>query len=174
MRSMASWRMGARSTLCGLLLAGAAVAGQAQPASAAAPARSERLEALSREVSSAERAFARTMADRDLDAFAGFVADDAVFRDGANLLIGRAAVVEGWRALFKTGPAPFSWEPDRVTVADSGATAVSSGPVRDAAGKMVGRFTTVWQRGTASGQDSRWRVVVDQGVPLAECKPQSP
>jgi ketosteroid isomerase-like protein len=146
-------------------------AGQAQSPPAVAPARPERLESLSREVASAERAFARTMADRDLDAFAVFVADDAVFRDGADLLIGRTAVVDGWRPLFRPGPAPFSWEPDRVTVAESGSTAVSSGPVRDAAGKMIGRFTTVWHREAASGPDPRWRVIVDQGVPLAECNP---
>jgi hypothetical protein len=78
-------------------------------------------------------------------------------------------VLDGWRALFKPGPAPFSWEPDRVTVARSGDTAVSSGPVRDGAGKMVGRFTTVWHREIGSDTGPRWRVIVDQGVPLAEC-----
>jgi ketosteroid isomerase-like protein len=161
--------MGARSPLCGLLLMGAVVAGQAQSSTAVAPAPSERLETLALDVASTERAFAKTMADRDVDAFAAFVADDAVFRDGADLLIGRAAVVQGWRALFKPGPAPLSWEPDRVTVADSGNTAVSSGPVRDAAGKMIGRFTTVWRREPALGPGARWRVIVDQGVPLAEC-----
>ena len=165
---MASFGMGATSPLCGLLLLGAVLAAQAQ--SPAAPSPADRLETLSREVAAQERSFARTMADRDLDAFAGFVADDAVFRSGSELLVGRPAVVDGWRALFKPGPAPFSWEPDRVTVSDSGTTAVSSGPVRDAAGKMIGRFTTVWQRDAASNPHPRWRVIVDQGVPLAECK----
>jgi ketosteroid isomerase-like protein len=160
--------MSARGWLYGALLIGAVDTGQAQSPPPAESARAEQLEALGREVASAERAFARTMADRNLEAFAGFVAESAVFRDGPHLLIGRAAVRDGWRALFKPGPAPFSWEPDRVTVSDSGATAVSSGPVRDAAGKMIGRFTTVWQKQIGS-EGERWRVIVDQGVPLAEC-----
>lgn len=130
--------------------------------------RAERLERLAHEVSAAENAFARTMADRDLDAFARFVGEAAVFRDGDRVLLGRKAVVEGWRGRFKAGPAPFSWEPDRVTVADSGDTAISSGPVLDPGGKMIGRFTSVWQK--QPGPDgARWRVIVDQGVPLAEC-----
>ena len=162
--------MDVRWPLCGVVLMCGVVAGQAQSAAPAAPARAERLQALAREVAAVERAFAKTMADRDLDAFAAFVADDAVFRDGADLLIGRAAVADGWRALFKPGPAPFSWEPDRVTVADSGTTAVSSGPVRDAAGKMIARFTTIWRRANEAGAGARWQVMVDQGVPLAECK----
>jgi ketosteroid isomerase-like protein len=145
--------------------------GAAVLASAAEPERVERLQQLANEVSAAERDFARTMADRDLEAFAGFVAQDAVFRSGEELLIGRGAVVEGWRARFKPGPAPFSWEPDRVTVADSGATALSSGPVRDPDGRIVGRFTTIWHREAAPDGSSRWRVIVDQGVPLLECSP---
>ncbi len=141
----------------------------ALPSSAAEAERAERLRALADEVSAAERDFARTMAERDLQAFAGFVAEDAVFRSGRELLIGRSAVVEGWRERFNPGPAPFSWEPDRVTVGDSGATAISSGPVRGPDGRIVGRFTTIWRKESAPDGGARWRVIVDQGVPLIEC-----
>ena len=138
-------------------------------ASAAEAERAERLRVLADEVSAAERDFAQTMAERDLKAFAGFVAEDAVFRSGRELLIGRSAVVEGWRESFNPGPAPFSWEPDRVTVADSGATAISSGPVHGPDGRVVGRFTTIWRKESAPDGGARWRVIVDQGVPLIEC-----
>jgi ketosteroid isomerase-like protein len=148
---------------------GALMALLAAAAVQAEPVRAERLEALAREVSSAERDFARTLSDRDLTAFAGFVAQDAVFRSGHDVLIGRDAVVDGWRDYFKSGPAPFSWEPDRVTVANSANTAVSSGPIRDPAGKVIGRFTTIWHRDGAPDGAGRWRVIVDQGVPLLEC-----
>lgn len=137
--------------------------------SAAEPGGSERLKMLAHEVSEVERDFARTMAKRDVQAFAGFIAEDAVFRNGQELLLGRSAVLDGWRAYFKPGPAPFSWEPDRVTVAESGATAVSSGPVHDPDGKIVGRFTTIWHKEVAPSGSGRWRVIVDQGVPLVEC-----
>jgi len=132
-------------------------------------ASSEASEDTVREVMDVERAFARTMADRDLKAFSGFVAEDAVFRDGKKLLVGRSAVVEGWRDLFQAGPPPFSWEPDRVTVDKAGATAISSGPVRGANGQIVARFTTIWRKLTASDGNVRWQAIVDQGVPLIGC-----
>jgi ketosteroid isomerase-like protein len=111
------------------------------------------------------------MADRDIDAFAGFVSDVAVFRSGEKLLLGRAAVVDAWRKFFQPGAAPFSWSPDRVTVNDAGDTAVSSGPVLDAGGKLIGRFTTIWRKSAGANGTSRWQVIVDQGVPLLECSP---
>jgi len=158
--------------LCWVLSICAMAGARGEAPAAPEGGRAAQLEALAREVSSAERDFARTMADRDPEAFGRFVAEDAVFRDGSRLLVGRKAVVDGWQGLFKPGPAPFSWEPDRVTVADSGTTAVSSGPVRDAGGKMIARFTTVWHKDVGPGT-TRWRVIVDQGVPLAECNSPS-
>ena len=117
------------------------------------------------EVIAAERAFAKTMADRDHTAFATFVAEDAVFF-GNGVLRGRAAVVEGWKGFFTAGtPAPFSWEPDTVEVA--GNLAQSSGPVRDPAGTRVGTFNSTWRRDT----DGRWRVLFDKGCPPCGCKP---
>jgi len=135
------------------------------------PDRAQELAGIVQEVTAVERAFAKSMADRDLQAFAALVAEDAVFRDGANLLLGRDAVVSGWRALFEPGAAPFSWDPDTVTVSDSGDTALSSGPVLDPSGRMVARFTSVWRREPAAEGHARWRIIIDQGVPLAECKP---
>lgn len=131
----------------------------------------QRIRSLSAEVSGVEKQFAQTMADRDMDAFAAFLSDDAVFRSGDQLLLGRAAVVDTWRKYFQAGSAPFSWSPDRVTVNDAGDTAVSSGPVRDPSGALIGRFTTIWRKGTGPNGNVRWRVIVDQGVPLLECPP---
>jgi hypothetical protein len=52
------------------------------------------------EVFAAERAFARSMADRDIAAFARLVADDTLFFGGRNVFRGKAAVIEGWKAFF--------------------------------------------------------------------------
>jgi ketosteroid isomerase-like protein len=133
-------------------------------ARAAAPLSASELEALAKEVAATETAFAQTMAERRVDRFAEFIAEDAVFR-GAALRIGRAMVVEKWRPYFEGAQAPFSWAPDGVTVAADGRSAVSSGPVRDAQGKLVSRFVTLWAKGT----DGRWRVSVDEGVDLGDC-----
>ena len=122
------------------------------------------LDAISGQVKAAETAFAQTMADRKFDRFPDFVAEDAVFR-GANLRIGRAAIVDAWRSLYAKPDAPFSWSPDAVTVASDGRTAISTGPVRTPDGKMVSRFTSIWRKDA----DGHWRVIVDQGVDACEC-----
>ncbi|MBV8209166.1 MAG: hypothetical protein JO133_03790 [Burkholderiaceae bacterium] len=66
---------------------------------------SDPLQAAVREVIEVERAFALTMADRDLKAFSGFVAEDAVFRSGEKFQVGRAAVYgeTRWRAIVDQG-----------------------------------------------------------------------
>jgi ketosteroid isomerase-like protein len=116
-------------------------------------------EALERDVATTERAFARTMADRDHAAFTTFLSEEAVFVSDDATLRGRAAVAEDWKRYFATPAAPFSWEPDAVHVLDSGTLALSSGPVRDASGRVIARFQSVW-RLESPGQ---WRIVFDRG-----------
>jgi len=117
-------------------------------------------EALAAQVRTREIAFAKTMADRDHTAFAIFVSEEALFL-GATVLRGRDAVAEGWKPFFEDATAPFSWEPERVEVIDSGTLAVSTGPVRNPQGERVGTFNSTW-RLEADGQ---WRVVLDVGCP---------
>ena len=62
------------------------------------------------EVRAREIAFAKSMADRDLAAFATFVSEEAVFL-AATVLRGRDAVIEGWKPFFDGPEAPFSWAP---------------------------------------------------------------
>ncbi len=131
----------------------------------AVSARADRAADLRQQVFEAERAFARTMADRDHRAFASFVADEAVFFGEPAPLRGKQQVVDWW-ARYYTGPAaPFSWEPQEVEVLDSGTLALSSGPVRDAQGKVVARFSSIWRR-EAPGT---WRVVFDKGSEVCNC-----
>ena len=116
---------------------------------------------LREQVRQAERAFARSMATRDLKAFGDLVAEDAVFfgRDGADR--GKAAVVAGWKPLFDGPTAPFSWEPETVEVLASGTLGLSSGPVKDPNGKQTGVFNSIWRREA----DGPWKVVFDKGCP---------
>jgi ketosteroid isomerase-like protein len=141
---------------CGLLIAFDAAA-------ATLPSQAE-LAAIASDVKAAETAFAKTMADRRLDQFAAFVAEDAVFV-GAAMNIGRVRVVEEWSGFFESPQAPFSWGPDAVAVAADGRTAVSTGLVRDASGRVVSRFTSIWRK----DPDGRWRVIADQGVDACDC-----
>jgi ketosteroid isomerase-like protein len=119
---------------------------------------------LTQQVADTERAFAKTMAERDLAAFASFVADEAVFFDGTAALRGKAAVLAAWKPLFTAPTAPFSWAPEQVEVLPSGTIALSSGPVFAPSGKKVASFTSIW-RLDAPGV---WRIVFDKGC---DCPP---
>jgi ketosteroid isomerase-like protein len=114
------------------------------------------------QVSAAERAFAASMADRDLDRFSTFVSEEAVFFTGPAPLRGKAEVINVWARFFAGPEAPFSWEPDEVEPLESGTLAHSSGPVRDPSGKVVARFNSIW-RLEAPGT---WRAIFDKGCPL--------
>ena len=118
------------------------------------------------EVRARERAFAKTMADRDHGAFVAFLADETVFFGGSGPLRGKKAVALAWRKFFDGPKAPFAWEPDTAEVLDSGGLAMTSGPVVDPDGKRVGTFNSVWRREA----DGQWRIVFDKGCPPCECR----
>lgn len=147
--------------------AAAALCGACGTAPPAAPASDP--EALRQQVFATERAFARTMADRDVAAFAGFVSTEAIFFAGATPLRGRDAVVARWKRFFEAKEAPFSWEPAQVEVLASGTLALSTGPVFDPARKRIGTFTSIWRQ-EAPGT---WRIVLDKGEEACECARRS-
>ncbi|HEY0856164.1 MAG TPA: nuclear transport factor 2 family protein [Albitalea sp.] len=132
-------------------------------ASAPAPQPADRA-AIERQVADTERAFAKTMADRDLAGFGSFLSEETIFFSGPEPLRGKAAVLAFWKRFYEKPAAPFSWQPDRVEALDSGTLALSTGPVLDPAGKCVGRFTSIW-RLEAPGV---WRIVFDKGGPCSE------
>lgn len=144
------------------LILGGVVSAAAQPqANEGAAAARER-------VSEAEKAFAGTMAKRDHAAFTSYLSDEAVFLGNDEkqpALRGKRAVAEAWKKFFGAPTPPFSWGPDVVEVIDSGNLALTSGPVRNPQGELIGRFTSIWRRET----DGRWRVIFDRGCPACRC-----
>ncbi len=141
-------------------------AGVAGLCAAAAPASPEDLR---EQVRHTEIAFAKTMADRDHAAFVRFLAPDTVWL-GRTVLRGSEAVAVGWKRLYEGPQAPFSWEPERVEVNDSGTLAISTGPVRDPAGNRVGTYNSIWRR----EPDGSWRIIFDGGCPPCPCPPATP
>ncbi len=115
------------------------------------------------QVFAAERAFARTMQDRDLAAFTRHLSKDAIFY-GRGVDRGPAAVTASWKAFFDGPAPPFSWEPTSVEVVDSGTLALSTGPVRAPDGRQTSTFNSVWRLEA----DGVWRVVFDKGC---QCPP---
>lgn len=131
------------------------------------PAQGSEHAALQQQVMAAERAFAKTMADRDQAAFAALLSDEAIFFNGEEPIRGKEAVVAAWKPFYDGPDAPFAWEPDRVEVIESGTLALSTGPVRDPSGRIIGRFNSIWRR-EPSGE---WRVVFDKGSPVCPPRP---
>jgi ketosteroid isomerase-like protein len=136
--------------LCSSLLVACSTAPPAKPVDRAT---------LERQVADTERAFAKTMAERDLAGFSSFLAEDTVFFSGPTPLRGKAAVTQFWKRFYDQPAAPFSWKPAKVQALDSGTLALSTGPVFDPAGKCIGHFTSIW-RLEAPGV---WRIVFDKG-----------
>ena len=122
-------------------------------------------EDLRQQVENTERAFAQTMADRDFAAFLSFLSEEAVFFSGETPLRGKQQVTETWKPYYEMQDAPFSWEPERVVVLDSGTLALSTGPVYDPGGKLIATFTSIW-RLEAPG---KWRIIFDKGNGVCEC-----
>lgn len=120
---------------------------------------------LAKLVTDTERAFAKTMADRDHAAFTSYIADEAVFFAGDKPLRGKEAIADAWRRYYEKPEAPFSWQPEQVEVLDSGTLALSTGPVHDANGKQFATFTSIW-RLQAPGV---WRIVFDKGSEVCNC-----
>jgi ketosteroid isomerase-like protein len=120
---------------------------------------------LTEQVRRAEIAFAKTMADRDHAGFSSFLADEAIFVGPNRVLRGAKEVAAGWKRFYEGRQAPFSWAPEQVQVLDSGTLALSSGPVRNPAGKRVGTFNSVWRREPGG----KWKIVLDNGCPPCDC-----
>jgi len=114
---------------------------------------------LRQQVLESERAFAATMQARDFEGFSHYLAHEAIFMRGDEILRGSAAVRKAWRRYYDGPQAPFSWQPEQVEVVDSGTLAYSSGPIRGPDGARIGSFNSVW-RLEAPGQ---WRIVFDRG-----------
>jgi ketosteroid isomerase-like protein len=120
---------------------------------------------LHRQVADTERAFAKTMADRDHAAFVSFLSDETIFFSGAKALRGRQQVADAWKRFYDGPVPPFSWQPEIVEVLDSGTLALSSGPVHNPQGKLIATFTSIW-RLEAPGT---WRILFDKGNDVCDC-----
>lgn len=122
-------------------------------------ASNETVNSAASEVETREVAFAKTMEDRDLEAFLSFISPEAVFFNGNVPLRGHDAITQVWAPLFEDETAPFSWQPDVIEVLESGRLALSSGPIRGVSGEILGRFNSIWRK----DNDGQWRVVFDKG-----------
>ena len=127
-----------------------------------------KLSAAECEVWARELGFARSVAEHDATAFAGFLAEGAVFgakRPQARR--GRDAVVAAWSGLIAGKELRLSWYPTMVAIGGEPDVAYSSGPAlyEDLTPGtkqrfLVGGFQSIWHRDA----DGTWRVLFDDGI----------
>jgi ketosteroid isomerase-like protein len=111
-----------------------------------------------------ELGFAKSVADHDPVAFAGFLAANAAFGVSREATIGREAVTREWQGIIDGSALKLEWYPAVVTMGGDGRTAYSSGPALYQDPKTgayrQGRYGSVWQR----EQDGEWRMIFDDGI----------
>jgi ketosteroid isomerase-like protein len=119
---------------------------------AATPAREEAA------VKAADVAMAAASRARDLHAFLGLVADDALFGGAGGLADGKAAVRADLEPLFAPGGPSLSWTPQRAVVAASGDLAFTVGHFARTGGERSseGSYVTVWRK-----QGEAWKALLD-------------
>jgi ketosteroid isomerase-like protein len=112
--------------------------------------------------------FAKAFADRNVDKFASFVAENARFTGNGKVTLGKAAVVANWSKMMQNPNLTLTWEPDVVELSAAGDLGYTSGPyqiaVKKADGSTAierGRFASVWRRST----DGQYRIELDIGNP---------
>jgi ketosteroid isomerase-like protein len=150
-----------------LVLAAVALAGCASTGQPRGPHTASKSETAARDqVIASERAFAKTMADRDFMGFTRFISPEAIFFSGSSVQHGSGAIAAAWKPFFNGPAAPFSWVPDNVQVLPSGTLALSTGPVY-IQGKEVSRFNSIWRLEA----NKTWRIVFDKGEAVCSPKP---
>ena len=120
---------------------------------------------LQRQVADTERAFAKTMADRNLAAFASLLADDTVFFTSTRALRGKSAGDRLLEAVLRRSDAPFSWQPETSKCWTRATSRSRPAPCGTRQGKLVATFTSIW-RLEAPGT---WRIIFDKGNDVCDC-----
>ncbi|MCW8879763.1 MAG: nuclear transport factor 2 family protein [Kangiellaceae bacterium] len=125
---------------------------------------------IEKEVANVERAFAKTMADRDFRKFQSFLDENAVFVAGKNKMRGKQQVAAKWKRYFEKERAPFAWKPETVVVIGTGGIALSTGPVWNPGGKVHSYYTSTWRK----NDKGEWKIILDKGQKYCPPSPKKP
>ena len=117
----------------------------------------------------ADRAFDAATAEKKLDGFSSFLADNAsTLRADRPVLQGKAAVQQEWKGLLENKSISLRWQPISAEIAKSGDLGYTVGSYTitrtDEKGSAIvgtGKYLTVWRL----QRDKSWKVEFDTGVP---------
>ncbi len=121
---------------------------------------------------SADEAFNKSVADRDVSRLRALVAEDATFGGGTpNQLRGRDAIVKAWTPFLQADGPTLTWKPAKAEAlagADVGYTiGFSERRAKGADGRVTvsrGNYLTVWKK----QRDGSWQAVFDTGSTVPE------
>lgn len=167
--SLRSWSRVFYATIS--LLAGLATASASAESPATNESRSRLTETelveLEESLRATEIAFATSVADKDWDRFASFIADEAIFV-GGTVLRGKRAILEGWEVFFREDAPQLTWAPEVVEIQGDGELGMTRGPYTlEQVGpdgttvSQSGLFNSIWKR----QPDGVWQVLFDAGCP---------
>ncbi len=116
----------------------------------------------------ADLAFARATAERGLEGFRSFLAEDVMtIRPDIPVVKGAGAVAERWAPLLNDRSQSITWQPVEAVISPAGDMGFTVGTyeIRRSGGGAsgavrTGKYVTIWKR-EAGG---RWRVAYDSGV----------
>jgi ketosteroid isomerase-like protein len=117
----------------------------------------------------ADRAFDAATAERKLDGFSSFLADNvSTLRADQPVLRGKAALQQDWKPLLENGSISLRWQPISAEISNSGDLGYTVGSYvmnrTDEKGSVIlgtGKYLTVWRL----QKDRSWKVEFDTGVP---------
>jgi ketosteroid isomerase-like protein len=116
-------------------------------------------------VREADEAYSKAFEAKDVEAYVGFLADDALeMPPNAPLVTGKEAIRKSASEIMATPGPVVGWHPTKVEASRGGDLAYSMGTyqrtMNDAKGKPVtdrGKYLTVWKKQV----DGKWKVVAD-------------
>lgn len=120
------------------------------------------------ELMEVDRAFANSMAEGGLDAWADHFAPEGAMISGQGEITGEPYIRAAMAPIFSDSTVVFTWSPDRARVAESGELGYTVGDYRisrrDSTGQLAetldrGKYVSIWRR----QPDGTWKVVADIG-----------
>jgi ketosteroid isomerase-like protein len=141
-----------------LFITGILIAGHSAPAAT-------KLDALL----AADRAFDAATADKKLDGFSSFLADNvATLRADQPVLRGKVAMQQDWKPLLENKAISLRWQPVSAEISKSGDLGYTVGSYTitrtgEDGGAIAGtgKYLTIWRL----QKDGSWKVEFDTGVP---------
>jgi ketosteroid isomerase-like protein len=126
----------------------------------------------------ADRAFDAATADKNIEGFSSFLADNAsTLRADQPILRGKAAMLQDWRSLLENRSISLRWQPISGEISKSGDLGYTVGSYvmnrTNEKGSVIlgtGKYLTIWRM----QKNRSWKVEFDTGVPDTPPSSQKP